>query len=74
MSAGWTLTSEWRKPDRSQPDQFCVEARLLTDSPTGDVVEVRNSFAPAAGSACFSGDEWRVFLDAVRRGEFALPQ
>lgn len=44
----------------------CVEARYV-----GDLVQVRSSRWPGTANM-FTVDEWRAFLDGVRRGEFDI--
>ena len=63
------LNERWHKPTRSGNNGQCVEARLIDD-----VVEVRNSNSPNAGTARFTRAEWETFIDAVDvDGEFRLP-
>jgi hypothetical protein len=63
------LNERWQKPTRSGNNGQCVEARLVDD-----VVEVRNSNHPNAGSVRFTRAEWETFIDAVDvDGEFRLP-
>jgi hypothetical protein len=63
------LDERWHKPTRSGNNGQCVEARFL-----GDVVEVRNSNHPGAGTVSFTRAEWETFIDAVNLdGEFRLP-
>jgi hypothetical protein len=62
------LNERWQKPTRSGNNGQCVEARLVDD-----VVEVRNSNHPNAGSVRFTRAEWETFIDAVDvDGEFRL--
>jgi hypothetical protein len=63
------LNERWQKPTRSGNNGQCVEARLVDD-----VVEVRNSNHPNAGSVRFTRAEWETFIVAVDvDGEFRLP-
>jgi hypothetical protein len=63
------LNERWQKPTRSGNNGQCVEARLVDD-----VVEVRNSNQPDAGSVRFTRAEWETFIVAVDvDGEFRLP-
>lgn len=39
----------------------------------GDKIIVRNSSKPDAGHAAFTADEWRVFIQGAKNGEFDLP-
>jgi len=62
------LNERWHKPTRSGNNGQCVEARLVDD-----VVEVRNSNSPSAGTVRFTRAEWETFIDAVDiDGEFRL--
>jgi hypothetical protein len=63
------LNERWHKATRSGSNGQCVEARFLDD-----VVEVRNSNSPEAGTVRFSTAEWTTFIAAVSEdGEFRLP-
>lgn len=63
------LNNQWHKATRSGSNGQCVEARLVDD-----VVEVRNSNSPTAGTVRFTRGEWATFIDAVTEdGEFRLP-
>jgi hypothetical protein len=63
------LNERWHKPTRSGNNGQCVEARFVDD-----VVEVRNSNSPHAGTVRFTRAEWETFIDAVDvDGEFRLP-
>jgi Domain of unknown function (DUF397) len=63
------LNERWHKPTRSGVNGNCVEARFIAD-----VVEVRNSNCPEAGTVRFTRDEWETFIAAVDiDGEFRLP-
>jgi len=63
------LNDRWHKPSRSGNNGQCVEARFVDD-----VVEVRNSKDPRAGSVRFTRAEWETFILAVDvDGEFRLP-
>lgn len=51
----------------------CVEARSLTDEPTGaHGVAVRNSKYPHAGTLYFTDAEWTAFVESAKAGEFDL--
>ena len=39
----------------------------------GDKIIVRNSSDRGAGHAQFTADEWRVFIEGAKHGEFDLP-
>jgi len=45
----------------------CVQARRH-----GDLIEVRNSKSPDAGTVRFTAAEWDSFLDGAKKGEFDL--
>lgn len=63
------LNDRWHKPSRSGNNGQCVGARFVDD-----VVEVRNSNDPSAGSVRFTRAEWETFILAVDvDGEFRLP-
>jgi hypothetical protein len=46
----------------------CVEVAI-----TGAEVAVRDSKRPDVPALTFTADEWRVFIDGVKRGEFDVP-
>jgi hypothetical protein len=62
------LTREWHKSTRSGGDGNCVRGR----TPDGESVEVGDSKTPDGATLTFSAESWRIFRDAVRRGEFDL--
>ena len=43
----------------------CVQARRHVD-----LIEVRNSKSPDAGTVRFTTEEWDSFLDGAKKGEF----
>ncbi|GGM54360.1 DUF397 domain-containing protein [Dactylosporangium sucinum] len=58
--------SEWIMSSRSTGNGgSCVEARRHND-----MIEVRNSKNPSAGSVLFTTEEWDSFLFGAKRGEF----
>ncbi|MGQ0482926.1 MAG: DUF397 domain-containing protein [Pseudonocardia sp.] len=59
----------WRHSSFSQgADQTCVDVAFA-----GPAVMVRDSKDPQGPRLRFSPDEWHVFLQGVREGEFDLP-
>jgi hypothetical protein len=63
-----SLNEKWHKATRSGSNGQCVEARFLND-----VVEVRNSHHPDAGTVRFTRSEWETFITSVSEdGEFRL--
>ena len=59
------ITEKWRKSTKCGSAPDCVEARIAND-----LVEVRNSAAPDAGTVTFTRSEWRAFAAGVAAGEF----
>lgn len=59
------ITSEWRKSTKCGSAPDCAEVRTA-----GDLIEVRNSAAPDAGTARFTRSEWRAFAAGIAAGEF----
>ena len=59
---------QWKKSSRSQLSQECVEYSHL-----GSTVALRDSRSPSRGTIVISDSAWRIFLDAVRAGEFDVP-
>jgi hypothetical protein len=57
----------WRRSSRCNSGG-CVEVAI--DDTT---VRVRNSTTPAAPGTAFTADEWRVFVEGVKAGDFDLP-
>ena len=57
---GWMMSSR-----SSGNGGSCVEARR-----NGDLIEVRNSKSPSAGTVSFTVEEWDSFLFGAKRGEF----
>jgi hypothetical protein len=57
----------WRKSSYSGANG-CVEAAFLDDR-----VAVRHSKEEHGGTLLFTASEWQMFLDAVRNGEFDVP-
>ena len=59
--------SVWKKPKKSNGNggNNCVEVAFYLDT-----VYVRDSNEPAGEHLRFSKEEWRVFVDAVKDGEF----
>jgi hypothetical protein len=59
-------STEWIMSSRSTGNGgSCVQARR-----TSDLIEVRNSKNPGAGSVLFTLEEWDSFLDGAKKGEF----
>ena len=58
--SGWMMSSRSTGNGGS-----CVEARRY-----GDLLEVRNSNYPDAGTLRFTDEEWDSFLDGAKKGEF----
>lgn len=56
---------DWVKARRSAGAGMCVE---LAAHPDG--VAVRHSLAPREGAILYTSDEFRVFLEAAKNGEF----
>ena len=48
------------------------EVEVANPGGTG-VVAVRNASAPGAGQATFTPEEWRIFVEGVKNGEFDIP-
>lgn len=59
-NTGWIMSSRSTGNGGS-----CVEARRI-----GDLIEVRNSKSPAAGTVRFTLAEWDSFLFGAKRDEF----
>lgn len=57
---GWIMSSRSTGNGGS-----CVQARR-----NADVIEVRNSKHPDAGTVRFTVEEWDSFLDGAKKGEF----
>lgn len=64
--ADMTGAIAWRKA-RACGSGSCVE--VMTHN--GDVL-VRSSREPAGGHLTFTADEWRVFIDGAKNGEFDI--
>jgi hypothetical protein len=59
-------TSGWIMSSRSTGNGgSCLEARRRDD-----LIEVRNSTNPAAGTVAFTVEEWDSFLFGAKNGEF----
>lgn len=59
-------TQRWQRATRcSGVNTTCVEVATATDG-----VAVRDSKDPAGPVLRFTVEEWRVFVDGVRAGEF----
>lgn len=56
----------WRKSSRCE-SSGCVEV-----APMGQGIAIRDSKDANGPILMFSRDQWRVFLDAVRAGEFEV--
>lgn len=63
----------WQKPDRCEPNGGnCVEVDHTT---TPGTVYVRDSKAGDEGTVFeFDAAEWRAHLDAVKAGQYDLPE
>lgn len=62
------VTEEWQKSTKSGPySDNCVEVRKV-----GDLIEVRNSKHPEAGTARFTRSEWVAFTGGVKDNEFEV--
>jgi Domain of unknown function (DUF397) len=57
---GWIMSSRSTGNGGS-----CVQARRHAD-----LIEVRNSKQPDAGTVRFTAEEWDSFLDGAKKGEF----
>jgi hypothetical protein len=55
----------WFVPRQTHNGATCVETKF-----TRDTVYVRNNLRPNAGTATFTFEEWRVFVDGVRDGDY----
>jgi hypothetical protein len=61
-----TPTTGWIMSSRSSGNGgSCVQARRQDD-----LIEVRNSKSPQAGTVRFTVEEWDSFLDGAKKGEF----
>jgi hypothetical protein len=58
--------AKWRKSSFSGGNGACVEVATLGD----DIVAVRNSNHPDAGTVFFTPAEMRAFIRGVQAGEF----
>jgi uncharacterized protein DUF397 len=59
-------TTMWIMSSRSAGNGgSCVQARRQ-----GELIEVRNSKKPDAGTVSFTAAEWDSFLDGAKKGEF----
>lgn len=61
------ITSEWRKSTKCGSAPDCAEVRLA-----GELIEVRNSDSPDAGTTRFTRGEWRAFTAGVKDEEFEV--
>lgn len=62
------ITATWRKSTKSGPySDNCVEVRMADN-----VIEVRNSKRPDAGTATFDREEWLAFTEGVKNREFEV--
>ncbi|HKX24248.1 MAG TPA: DUF397 domain-containing protein [Candidatus Saccharimonadales bacterium] len=59
--------NKWVKSTRSGSNGQCVEVRDRVD-----VVDVRDSKNPGAGTLTFSPEQWTVFVAEAKRGTFDL--
>lgn len=59
------IKGEWVKSSRCGTDHSCVAVKVLND---GNVA-VRDTRLPLSGLT-FSADEWTVFIEGVKNGEF----
>lgn len=57
---------DWKKPSRSGAAGHCVQVGTTPDG----VIAVRNSNHPQDGGTGFTRDEFTVFVDAVKAGEY----
>jgi hypothetical protein len=55
----------WRKASRCGTEGACAEVAI-----DQDMIEIRNSSAPDAGTATFLRSEWAAFIGGVKDGEF----
>lgn len=62
------ITETWRKSTKSGPySDNCVEVRKVDN-----LIEVRNSKNPEAGTAVFTESEWTAFTGGVKDNEFEI--
>ncbi|HEX5495300.1 MAG TPA: DUF397 domain-containing protein [Mycobacteriales bacterium] len=62
------IDTNWIMSSRSTGNGgSCVQARRRAD-----LIEVRNSKDPNAGTVRFTTEEWDSFLDGAKKGEFDL--
>ena len=64
-------TATWRRSSQCGSGPSCVEVAVL---PGGDAYAMRDSADPATPALVFSADAWRVFVKAIKDGEFDPPQ
>jgi hypothetical protein len=58
----------WFKSTHSNTGGNCVE--VCTGMP--DVVAIRDSKDPTGPALTFAPDQWRTFVQGIKRGEFSL--
>jgi hypothetical protein len=67
-SAGEGAAAAWRKSTRSIANGQCLEAAALA----GGRLIVRDSVDKCGPMATFTVDEWRVFIEEIKDGNFDL--
>lgn len=62
--------ADWRKSTRSQSNGQCVEVAANL----AEVVAVRDSKDPSGPVLTFTPQQWQLFLNDVKAGDFDLPR
>jgi hypothetical protein len=66
--AGDVESLAWRKSTKSIANGQCLEAATLTN---GRLI-VRDSVDKCGPMAIFAANEWRVFIEEIKNGDFRL--
>jgi hypothetical protein len=69
MVDGELAGRQWRKSNRSNSAGACVEISTLDE-----LVAVRNSKDPEGPVLVLTAEEWRAFMNSLKRGEFDRPE